>query len=149
VIDARLDIFVWVAVLLLLILMGVRAWAVETGTRDYRTSARVRTLTAGTVLALFALVGIVGMQGGIVFVQSVATRTDPQDTVILVNPDGTVDPRLDGPEPPPDPNVPPADPNAPPPDPNAPGAVGQDGPPAVDQGAPAGGAAGAPPAAGG
>jgi hypothetical protein len=148
VIDERLDIFVWAAVLLLLILMGARAWVVETGTRHYRASTRVRTLTVATVLALAVLVGMVAMQGGIVFAQSVATRSDPEDTVILVRPDGTVDPRLDGPDPPPDPNAPQAGPNAPPADPNAPpagpnpppgdpnvpGAADQDAPPAAPGG---------------
>jgi hypothetical protein len=114
-IDERLDIVVWAAVLLVLLLMGARAWAVETAeSRHYRTSARVRVLTGATALAIVALVGLMAMQGGIILVQAVATSTEPDDFVTIVRPDGTVDPPGDAT------TVAPADPNAPPPDPNAP-----------------------------
>jgi hypothetical protein len=139
VIDPRLDILVWGAALLFLLLMGARAWAVETAeARHYRTSARVRVLTGATGVALVALVGLVAMQGGIAFVQAVITRTDPETFVTLVGDDDTAtDAVADpddaapgapaGPGAPADPNAPPADPNAPPAAPadqNAPAAPG-------------------------
>ena len=139
-IDPRLDILVWAAVLLVLLLMGARAWAVETaGTRHYRTSARVRVLTGATGLAFVALVGAVAMQGGIAFVQAIVTSTDPETFVTIVGDDDTATDAVgdpdDGPQAPADPNAPPAGPNP---------------APAEPPGAPAGGAgagAGAPPAA--
>ena len=137
-IDARLDILVWAAALLVLLLMGARAWAVETAeARHYRTSARVRVLTGATGLALVALVGLMAMQGGSILVQAIATATEPEDFVTIVHPDGTVDPPGDQDDPPApvDPNAPAPDPNAPPPGPAAPPA-GQPPP------------AGAPPAGG-
>lgn len=142
-IDPKLDVVVWAAVLLFLILMGARAWAVESaGARHYRTSTRVRVLTGATGLALVALVGLVAMQGGIAFVQAVVTRTDPETFVTVIGDDDTATDAVADPDSAPagpaDPNAPPAaDPNAPPADPNAP-------PPAPG---PAGGAPAAPPAA--
>ncbi len=147
-IDERLDMLVWGAALLFLLLMGARAWAVETAeARHYRTSARVRVLTGATGSALVALAGLMAMQGGITFAQAVVTSTDPQDFVTIVHPDGTVDPPGDAdtavvpadPNAPVDPNAPAGDPNAPPADPNAPGAADPNAPPAGDQNAPAGG----------
>jgi hypothetical protein len=150
-IDERLDILVWAAVLLVLLLMGARAWVVETAeSRHYRTSARVRVLTGATGVAIAALVGLMAMQGGITLVQAIATATEPEDFVTIVRPDGTVDlpgddtpddPPADPNAPPADPNAPPADPNAPPADPNAPAAPPADpGAPGNGPGAPAGGA---------
>lgn len=136
-IDERLDIVVWGAVLLVLLLMGARAWAVETAeSRHYRTSARVRVLTGATALAIVALVGLMAMQGGIILVQAIATSTEPDDFVTIVRPDGTVDPPGDATNaPPPDPNAPPADPNAPAaPDPNAPAGGAPAAPPAAPGG---------------
>jgi hypothetical protein len=144
VIDERLDIVVWAAVLLVLLLMGARAWAVETAeARHYRTSARVRVLTGATALAIVALVGLMAMQGGIILVQAVATSTEPDDFVTIVRPDGTVDPPGDATTvAPADPNAPPPDPNAPPADPNAPAAPDPNAPTGGDPAAP-------PPAPGG
>jgi hypothetical protein len=150
VIDPRLDILVWAAVLLVLLLMGARAWAVETaGSRHYRTSARVRVLTGATGLAVVALVGIVAMQGGIAFVQAIVTSTDPETFVTIVGDDETATDAVDDPDDGPQPPGAPADPNAPPADPNAPPA-GPNPAPAEPPGAPNGGAgagADAPPAA--
>jgi hypothetical protein len=138
VIDPRLDLFVWGTVLLFLVLMGARAWAVESaGARHYRTSTRVRVLTGATGLALVALVGLVALQGGIAFVQAVVTRTDPETFVTVIGDDDTAtDAVVDPDTAPADPNTPPADPNAPPAaaDPNAPPAA-----PGPARGAPAGG----------
>src|SRR5690606_31389086 len=64
VIDKRLDILVWSAALLLLLLLGARAWAVETaGAKHYRTLARVRVLTGAVWVSLAVLLGLLGMQG--------------------------------------------------------------------------------------
>jgi hypothetical protein len=141
VIDPRLDVVVWGAVLLFLVLMGARAWAVESAGARHRTSTRVRVLTGATGLALVALVGLVAMQGGILFVQAVVTRTDPETFVTVIGDDDTATDAVADPDSagaPADPNAPPAaDPNAPPADPNA--------PPAAP--GPAGGVPAAPPAA--
>lgn len=150
-IDPRLDLVVWGAVLLLLVLMGMRAWAVETtATRHYRKSARVRVLNGATALALVGLVGLMAMQGGVLLVQAIATRTDPETFVTVIGGDNNTDQAVADPDDKPDQPGAPADPNAPPAgtpgaaDPNAPAAPGGAAP---DNPAPApGGPAGAPPA---
>jgi hypothetical protein len=59
------DVWVWLSFLLFLLLMGARAWAVETSTaRPGRSSQSVRVLTAGCVLAFAGLVGLVWANGG-------------------------------------------------------------------------------------
>jgi hypothetical protein len=143
VIDPRLDVVVWGAVLLLLLLMGARAWAVETAeARHYRKSARVRLLNGATALALVALVGLMAMQGGVVLVQAIATRTDPETFVTVIGEDNDTDQAVPDPDDKPDQPAAPADPNAPPAgapgaaDPNAPPAPGAPG--ANPGGAPAG-----------
>jgi hypothetical protein len=132
IINPGLDVLVWAAVLALLLVMGARAWAVETtAARNYRKSARVRLLNGATAVALVALVGLVAMQGGVAFVQAVITRTDPETFVTLVGEDNNTDQAVPDPD---DQPGAPADPNAPPAagpgaaDPNAPAAPA--GPPA-------------------
>jgi hypothetical protein len=136
-IDPRLDILVWAAVLLLLIVMGARAWAVETTlARNYRKSARVRMLTMATGVAMAALAGLMAMQGGILFVQAVVTRTDPETFVTVIGQEDNTDQAVPDPDDRPDQPAAPADPNAPAAgaaDPNAPAAPG-----ANPGGAPAG-----------
>jgi hypothetical protein len=141
-IDPRLDVLVWGAVLLFLLLMGARAWAVETtAARNYRKSARVRVLTGATALAFVALVGLVAMQGGVAFVQAVVTRTDPETFVTVVGDEDNTDQAVEDPDAQPDQPAAPADPNAPPAgapgpaDPNAPAA--DPNAPAAGQNAPA------------
>ncbi|MFC4947691.1 hypothetical protein [Pseudonocardia sp. GCM10023141] len=76
--DPSLDVWVWVAVLLLLIVLGARAWVVETGSlRVGRTPVKVRVLTYASVAVLAGLVALLGVQGGGLLVQSVVTGTDP------------------------------------------------------------------------
>jgi hypothetical protein len=131
-IDERLDVVVWLATLVLFLLLGARAWAVETAeSRHYRTSARVRVLNGASALAIVALVGLLAMQGGILMVQAIITDSDPRDLVTLVRSDE--DAARSG-APAADPAAPPADPNAPPADPNAPAGAN---PPAGDANAPA------------
>jgi hypothetical protein len=137
-IDPRLDILVWAAVLALLILMGARAWAVETtAARHYRMSARVRVLNGATALAFVALVGLMAMQGGVVLVQAVLTRTDPETFVTVIGSDDNTDQAVADPDDQPDQPAAPADPNAPPA--GAPGPAEQN-PPAPPGGANQGGA---------
>jgi hypothetical protein len=139
-IDPRLDILVWAAVLALLVLMGARAWAVETtAARHYRKSARVRLLNGATALAIVALVGLMAMQGGVVLVQAILTRTDPETFVTVIGNDDNTDQAVADPDDRPDQPAAPADPNAPPADPNAPPA-GAPGPAEQNPPAPPGGA---------
>lgn len=153
-IDPRLDLLVWGAVLLLFLLMGMRAWAVETtAARHYRKSARVRLLNGATAVALVGLVGLMAMQGGVLLVQAIVTRTDPETFVTVIGGDSNTDQAVADPDDKPDQPGAPADPNAPPAgtpgaaDPNAPAAPGGAGPDNPGPGAPAqGGPAGPPPA---
>jgi hypothetical protein len=113
VINPRLDILVWGAVLLLFLLLGARAWAVESANvRLHRRSVRVRALNAATVLALVALVGLTAVQGGIVFVEAVVTRTEPNTFVTVAGNDSIADPAVPDPDSRRDQPVAPADPNA-------------------------------------
>ncbi|MHA6618364.1 hypothetical protein [Pseudonocardia sp. DLS-67] len=144
-IDPRLDLLVWGAVLLLLVLMGMRAWAVETtAARHYRKSARVRLLNGATALALVGLVGLMAMQGGVLLVQAIVTRTDPETFVTVIGDDSNADQAVADPDDQPDQPGAPADPNAPAgpggaaPDNPGPDNLGPGAPPA--QGGPAGAA---------
>lgn len=77
-IDPALDVWVWVAVVVLLVMLGARAWVVETGQgRLGRTPVKVRLLTAGVYVALAGLVAMMAMQGGTLLVNSIITGTDP------------------------------------------------------------------------
>ena len=79
-IDPSLDVWVWVACLVLLALLGARAWVVETGQgRLGRTPVQVRVLSAGVVLAVVGLFGMLAMQGGVLLVDSIVTGTDPSE----------------------------------------------------------------------
>jgi hypothetical protein len=143
-IDPRLDVLVWGAMLLLFLLMGARAWAVETAEAgQYRKSARVRVLNGATAVAFVALLGLMAMQGGVVLVQAIATRTEPNTFVTVVGDDDDGKDRAvrdpdDQPAAPADPNAPPAGGNAPPAGANPPAAPAA--PDANPGGAPAGGA---------
>jgi hypothetical protein len=132
-IDPRLDVVVWGAVLLLFLLMGARAWAVETAEAgQYRKSARVRAMNGATAFALLLLVGLMAMQGGVALVQAIATRTEPETFVTVVGGQGDKDHAVPDPDNEPGQSTP-ADPNAPPANPG--------GAPAGGAGAPPGGAA--------
>ena len=132
-IDERLDVVVWLTTLVVFLLLGARAWAVETAeSRHYRTSARVRVLNGASALAIVALVGMMAMQGGIVLVQAIVTNTNPEELVTFVGDD---DDAASADAPAADPAAPAVDPNAPPADPNAPPAGGVN-PPAGDPNAP-------------
>ncbi|GAA5117513.1 hypothetical protein [Pseudonocardia adelaidensis] len=135
-IDPRLDIVVWAAVLILFLLMGMRAWAVETtAARHYRKSARVRALNGATAVALVGLVGLMAMQGGVLLVQAIVTRTDPETFVTVIGGDNNTDQAVADPDDKPDQPAAPADPNAPPA--GAPGAADPNAPAAPRGAAPA------------
>jgi hypothetical protein len=135
-IDPRLDAVVWGALLLLFLVMGARAWAVETAEAgQYRKSARVRMMNGATAFALVLLVGLMAMQGGVALVQAIATRTEPDTFVTVVGDEGDKDQAVPDPDSQSGPPAP-VDPNAPP----------AGAPPAANPGgAPAGGGAPAPP----
>ncbi|MGH3588849.1 MAG: hypothetical protein ACRDQ0_21275, partial [Pseudonocardia sp.] len=84
-INERLDVVVWASVLLLFVLLGARAWAVETsGAKLYRTSTRVRALTIASWLAGAAMVGLLAVQGGVILTQSILNRSDPSLTTTVI-----------------------------------------------------------------
>jgi hypothetical protein len=115
------DVWVWGTGVLFLLLMGARAYAVETGqVRLGRTPALARVLTAGIGLVLVALCGLLAMQGGSLLFSSIVHHTDPSKIPNVV-----------------------LDPNDPAPDP----AAGDPAAGAPAAGAPAPGAPAAPPAA--
>ncbi|GAA1260152.1 hypothetical protein GCM10009609_23920 [Pseudonocardia aurantiaca] len=130
-IDPALDIWVWVSCLVLLALLGARAWVVETGRgRLGRTPVRVRVLSGGVVLAVIGLFGMLAMQGGVLLFDSIVNGTDPAAVYYGNNDAGANAPA-------PDPAAP-ADPGAQPPAGPAPaGAPPAGAPPAGGAAAPA------------
>jgi hypothetical protein len=107
VLNPAFDVWVWLALLLFLIVVGARAWVVETGQgRLGRTPVKVKLLTATSVLVLAGLLTLVAIQGGYLLVESLLTGTDPSTAVY--GPSSNTDPT-----PPNAPANPTADPNAP------------------------------------
>jgi hypothetical protein len=77
-IDPALDVWVWILLVAFLVLLGVRAWVVETGRRQFGgTPSRVRALTWATGVVLVALTTMFMTQAGALLVQAVVTGTDP------------------------------------------------------------------------
>jgi hypothetical protein len=77
-INPAYDVWVWGAAVMFLLLMGARAYAVETGqVRLGRTPTLARVLTAAIVLVLVALGGLLAMQGGNLLFSSIVHHTDP------------------------------------------------------------------------
>lgn len=69
------DVGVWGALGLVLVLLGVRAWVVETGHATLgRTPVKVKVLTGACALAVAVVVGAVAADGG---VQLVGLLLDP------------------------------------------------------------------------
>lgn len=84
-INPAYDVWVWGAGVLFLLLMGARAYVVETGqVRLGGTPTFARVLTVAIFLVLVALGGLLAMQGGIVLYTSIAHHTDPSDIPNLV-----------------------------------------------------------------
>jgi hypothetical protein len=104
ILDPGFDRWVWLAFFGLLVVLGARAWVVETGRgRLTSTPGRVRALTVASVGMVAVLVGLMAVQGGSQVVHSVLTRTDPVTGLPLDQPAAPVV----------DPNAPAADPAAP------------------------------------
>jgi hypothetical protein len=81
-IDATLDVWVWGTVLLFLVLLGARAWFVETGQgRLGRTPVKVQVLTGATIAVLLGIFALLAVQGGALLVESIVTGTDPSEVV--------------------------------------------------------------------
>ena len=75
-INPAYDVWVWSAGLLFLLLMGVRAYVVETGqARLGGTPAVARLLTVAIFLVLVGLGGLLAMQGGTLLVSSIVNHT--------------------------------------------------------------------------
>src|SRR4051812_37757616 len=110
VLNPAFDVWVWLTLLLFLIVVGARAWVVETGQgRLGRTPVKVKLLTATSVLVLLGLLTLITMQGGYLLVSSLITGSDPSTAVYGPSSDS-------GSNAPADPNAPanpPANPNAP------------------------------------
>ena len=84
-INPAYDVWVWGAGVLFLLLMGARAYVVETGqVRLGGTPTFARVLTVAIFLVLVALGGLLAMQGGIVLYTSIAHHTDPSEIPNLV-----------------------------------------------------------------
>ena len=77
-INPAYDVWVWATGLLFLVLMGVRAYVVETGqVRLGGTPAAARLLTVAIFLVLIGLGGLLALQGGTLLVSSIVNHTDP------------------------------------------------------------------------
>ncbi len=77
-INPAYDVWVWGAAVMFLLLMGARAYAVETGqVRLGRVPTLARVLTAAIVVLLVALGGLLAMQGGNLLFSSIVHHTDP------------------------------------------------------------------------
>jgi hypothetical protein len=106
-INSALDGLVWGAVALFLVLLGARAWVVETGSGSLgRSPAKVQVLTAASATVLAGLVVLLTVQGGALLVNSILTGTDPLAVTAPAD-SAPVDPAAV------DPGAVPADPNAP------------------------------------
>jgi hypothetical protein len=77
-INPAFDVWVWGTAVVFLLLMGARAYVVETGqVRLGRTPTLARVLTAAIVLSVVALGGLLAMQGGTLLFSSIVHHTDP------------------------------------------------------------------------
>ncbi len=112
------DGWVWGALALLLALLGIRAWVVETGHATLgRTPVRVTVLTGACVLGTVLLAGLVALDGGSYLLWLL---THPDEARAIQE---AAEAAADAAETAPPPTAPPptAPPTAPPPPPGAPG----------------------------
>ncbi|MCF7549021.1 MULTISPECIES: hypothetical protein [Pseudonocardia] len=101
--DPSFDRWVWLSFFGLLVVLGVRAWVVESSRgRLTRTPGRIRALTGASVVMVCLVAGMLWIQGGQQVFDAVVHRTDPVTGLPLDQPRPVVAP-----------NAPPADPNAP------------------------------------
>src|SRR5918999_1830231 len=104
--DPQLDLVLWIVAALVLVLLGARAWVVETGhARLGRRSAKARVLTAASALAIGGVFVMMWFQGG--WLMYDAIFKGPEARGFSYGGDDRVPP-------PADPAAPPADPAAPP-----------------------------------
>lgn len=81
-IDPEFDVWVWITCLVLLAVLGTRAWLVETGrSGGGRTPVKVRALTGAAVTLVVVVAGLVAMQGGVNLATAVLTGVDPAESV--------------------------------------------------------------------
>ena len=110
-INPAFDVWVWATGLLFLVLMGVRAYVVETGqVRLGGTPAAARLLTMAIFLVLIGLGGLLALQGGTLLVSSIVNHTDPSliPNVVLDPTPPAPDPAAPAPAPAPAPGPAPA-----------------------------------------
>ncbi len=106
-INPAYDVWVWGAGVLFLLLMGIRAYVVETGqVRLGGTPTAARVLTVAIVLVLVALGGLLAKQGGIVLYSSIVHHTDPSQIPNLVLDPAPANPTPAAPAPAPAPAAP-------------------------------------------
>jgi hypothetical protein len=75
--DPLFDRWVWLGFLGMLVVLGLRAWVVESSRRSTRTPGRVRLLTVASVAMVGVVCGLLWVQGGQQAYESVVHRTDP------------------------------------------------------------------------
>lgn len=97
-INTAYDVWVWATAVLFLLLMGARAYAVETGqARLGRTPTTARVLTAAIVLVVVVLGGLLAVQGGTLLLTSIVHHTDPsQIPNVVIDPNQPADPAQAG-----------------------------------------------------
>lgn len=72
-----LDVWTWAMFGALLVVMGIRAWVVETGTSRYNIrSAPERMLTAVAVILVLTLVVLVAINGGLQLFEMLISGAD-------------------------------------------------------------------------
>ncbi len=93
-INPAFDVWVWGSAVLFLLLMGARAYVVETGqVRLGRTPTSARVLTAAIVLVVVALGGLLAKQGGTLLFSSIVHHTDPSKIPdVVLDPNQPPDP---------------------------------------------------------
>ena len=78
IIDQSLDRWVWISAVLFLLVLGIRAWVLETGRRQLGgTPARVRGLTVASGVVLSVVLVLFMTQAGTLLVRSLVTGTNP------------------------------------------------------------------------
>ncbi|WP_181783959.1 hypothetical protein, partial [Pseudonocardia pini] len=78
ILDPAFDKWVWLSFAGLLVVLGIRAWVVESSrTRLASSAGRIRTLTAASAGMVVVVVALLWVQGGQQVMNSVLNRVDP------------------------------------------------------------------------
>jgi len=78
ILDPGFDRWVWLGFFGLLVVLGVRAWVVESSRgRLTRTPGRVRALTGASVVMVAVVLSLMWVQGGQQVINAVVNRVDP------------------------------------------------------------------------